>query len=53
VFSVYCPGHRARVLLDLSRVWRFQGDQEGYQLNWVCWCGAEGLHRIPGGAVLA
>jgi hypothetical protein len=53
MFSIYCPGHRARVLLDLSRVWHFRGDDDGYQLNWVCWCGAEGWHRIPRGAAAA
>ena len=47
MFSVYCPGHKTAVLLDFSRVWRFQGTGDGYQLNWVCWCGVEGVQRIP------
>jgi hypothetical protein len=43
VFSVYCPGHAARVLLDTSRLWRLEGGDGRYELHWVCWCGHEGV----------
>jgi hypothetical protein len=46
VFSVYCPGHQAQVLLDLSRVRRLEANEVGYELSWVCWCGSEGVRRI-------
>jgi hypothetical protein len=51
MFSVYCPGHGTRVLLDTSRIWRLDGGQGGhggYQLRWLCWCGHDGVLEVNG-----
>jgi hypothetical protein len=47
VFSIFCERHGARVLLDLSRTWRLEGDDGQYHLHWVCWCGADGVLTVP------
>jgi hypothetical protein len=47
VFSIFCEHHGARVLLDMSRVWRLEGADGRYQMHWVCWCGAEGMLTVP------
>jgi hypothetical protein len=46
MFSVYCPGHSTRVLLDTSRIWQLEGGQGGYQLRWLCWCGHDGVLTV-------
>jgi hypothetical protein len=42
VFEVYCPGHRSRVLLDMSRVEALHNTGDGPMLDWRCWCGTRG-----------
>jgi hypothetical protein len=42
MFDVYCPGHRAHVLLDTSRIEAIRNTAEGPMVNWRCWCGTRG-----------
>jgi len=45
MFDVYCPGHRARVILDTSRIEAMHNTAEGPMVDWRCWCGARGSLR--------
>jgi hypothetical protein len=45
MFDVYCPGHRAHVLLDTSRIEAIRNTAEGPMVDWRCWCGARGSLR--------
>jgi hypothetical protein len=48
MFDVYCSSHRARVLLDASRIDAIHNTAQGPVVIWRCWCGARGSLR--GGA---
>jgi hypothetical protein len=45
MFEVYCPGHRAQVLLDTSRIEAIHNTAAGPVVGWRCWCGARGALR--------
>jgi hypothetical protein len=45
MFEVYCPGHRAHVLLDASRIEAIHNAVKGPMVAWRCWCGARGALR--------
>ena len=46
MFDVYCPGHRARVLLGSRSVDALVNTRDGVELHWTCRCGTHGvLHR--------
>jgi hypothetical protein len=45
MFDVYCPGHRAQVLLDTSRIEAIHNRAEGPVVDWRCWCGVRGSIR--------
>ncbi len=47
MFSVFCPRHRARVLLDASCINALARGPDGYQIDWQCWCGELGTERVP------
>lgn len=51
MFEVYCPGHRAQVLLDASRIEAINNTAEGPVVAWRCWCGARGALRAGTAAV--
>jgi hypothetical protein len=51
MFDVYCPGHRADVLLDASRIEAIHNTARGPVVAWRCWCGARGAHRAGAAAV--
>ena len=45
MFAVYCPGHRARVLLGPRSIDALVNTEDGVELHWRCRCGAHGVHR--------
>ena len=52
MFAVYCPGHRARVLLGSRSIDALVNTADGVDLHWTCRCGAHGVehngrHRRP------
>jgi hypothetical protein len=51
MFDVYCPGHRADVLLDASRIEAIHNTARGPLVAWRCWCGARGALRAGTAAV--
>ena len=51
MFDVYCPGHRADVLLDASRIEAIHNTVRGPVVVWRCWCGARGALRAGTAAV--
>jgi hypothetical protein len=51
MFDVYCPGHRADVLLDGSRIEAIHNTARGPVVAWRCWCGARGALRAGTAAV--
>ena len=51
MFDVYCPGHRANVLLDASRIEAIHNTATGPVVAWHCWCGARGALRAGAAAV--
>jgi hypothetical protein len=51
MFDVYCPGHRADVLLDASRIEAIHNTAGGPVVAWRCWCGARGALRAGAAAV--
>jgi hypothetical protein len=51
MFDVYCPGHRANVLLDASRIEAIHNTARGPVVAWRCWCGARGALRGGAAAV--
>jgi hypothetical protein len=44
MFVVYCPAHRAEVLLPISRIERIDRatSRPGVDVKWRCWCGHRG-----------
>jgi hypothetical protein len=42
MFEVYCPAHRAHVLLTTSRIVLLSATAEGLVIDWRCWCGHHG-----------
>jgi hypothetical protein len=51
MLDVYCPGHRADVLLDASRIEAIHNTASGPVVAWRCWCGARGALRAGTRAV--
>jgi hypothetical protein len=51
MFDVYCPGHRADVLLDASRIEAIHNTTRGPVVAWRCWCGTRGALRAGTAAV--
>jgi hypothetical protein len=51
MFEVFCPGHRAQVLLDISRIEAIHNGADGPLVGWCCWCGARGSFRGGTGSV--
>jgi hypothetical protein len=51
MFDVYCPGHRADVLLDASRIVAIHNTARGPVVAWRCWCGTRGALRAGTAAV--
>jgi hypothetical protein len=51
MFDVYCPSHRADVLLDASRIEAIHNTARGPVVAWRCWCGARGVLRAGKAAV--
>jgi hypothetical protein len=46
MFTVHCPGHRARVLLGPRSIERLVNTDDGIALHWRCRCGSSGVvHR--------
>jgi hypothetical protein len=43
MFSVYCPHHRATVLLGPDNIDGIVNGPGGPELHWVCWCGERGV----------
>ena len=42
MFEVFCPAHRSRVLLSVSRIEAIRNTLDVPILDWHCWCGARG-----------
>lgn len=42
MFQVYCPAHRAHVLLSERRILVLVPTAEGLMMDWRCWCGHRG-----------
>ena len=42
MFDVYCPGHRARVLLGPRSIESMLTTDDGIAVNWRCPCGEHG-----------
>lgn len=42
MFEVYCPAHRARVLLTMRRIVALYATATGVVVDWRCWCGQHG-----------
>jgi len=45
MFSVHCPRHGRRVLLDTAFIDRIVNTTDGALVHWHCWCGARGVLR--------
>ncbi|HMC52185.1 MAG TPA: hypothetical protein VKI64_05440 [Acidimicrobiales bacterium] len=45
MFAVYCPLHRARVLLFSDNISALVNRLEGVELHWRCTCGHSGIRR--------
>jgi hypothetical protein len=45
MFTVYCSGHGAHVLLDELAITRLVNTDHGIELHWRCSCGTEGVER--------
>jgi hypothetical protein len=43
MFDVYCPRHRARVLLGSRSIETFTNTSSGVVLHWRCRCGERGV----------
>lgn len=53
MFVVYCPAHRAAVLLSASQIdaiHRSPGGERGVEIEWRCWCGHQGRTTSGGTA---
>jgi hypothetical protein len=53
MFTVTCPGHRARVLLGPRSIDRLVTTEDGVHVHWHCHCGAHGVVDRHGRAVPA
>jgi hypothetical protein len=43
MFSVRCPRHGRRVLLDAGSIDAVVNTADGVLVHWHCWCGARGV----------
>ena len=43
MFDVYCPGHRARILLGSRSIDALVNTDDGIELHWTCRCGTRGV----------
>ena len=43
MFTVHCPGHRARVLLGPRSIDALVTTEEGIAVHWRCRCGSHGV----------
>lgn len=43
MFSVFCKGHRARVILGNRSITRLDNTDHGIELHWHCPCGTDGM----------
>ena len=46
MFTVFCPRHRANVLLSQDAIVGLRGDDNGYEVQWRCHCGETGATLI-------
>ena len=42
MFDIYCPRHRARVLLGARSIESIENTPDGITVHWRCRCGATG-----------
>ena len=51
MFTVHCPRHGTRVLLDEDRIVGVDhaAGGAGLTVRWVCWCGHQGSHHTGRG----
>jgi hypothetical protein len=42
MFQVFCPDHRAQVLLSVGRIEAIRNTADGMVVEWRCWCGHRG-----------
>jgi hypothetical protein len=47
MFSVFCPGHHAEVLLGPDNILLVASEPDGIGLHWRCFCGESGVERTP------
>lgn len=50
VFAVWCPRHRARVLLFVDSIVAMHATAQGITIGYRCTCGYEGV-SVPAGPV--
>ena len=50
MFDVYCPGHRARILLGSRSIDALVNTDDGIELHWTCRCGTRGVQVTGRGA---
>ena len=53
MFTVTCPGHRARVLLGPRSIDRLVTTGDGIHVHWHCHCGSHGIADQHGRPVVA
>jgi hypothetical protein len=53
MFLIYCPRHRARVLLSVDNITAVINHPDGIHLHWRCSCGEEGTQRTSRMEVMA
>ena len=46
MFTVYCPGHDAEILLGIDEITCVDNRPEGIDIYWRCECGAEGVRQF-------
>jgi hypothetical protein len=53
MFTVNCPGHRARVLLGPRSIERLVDTDDGIAIEWRCHCGSRGVVGRDGSTPVA
>lgn len=43
MFSVYCPAHGTEVLLSMTQMKNVRRSPLGFEIEYRCWCGHEGV----------
>lgn len=46
MFSVFCEGHRSRVILGNRSITQLDNTDHGIELHWRCTCATEGIEVL-------